>query len=102
MLPPHIARVDYGAGSAQDIAKAYDSYLAVSMDVPWAITRDVLGKPPRQLHLVQSVNFGEVDRLAETTPAVDRRWTSPKWSVIDEREIATPFVAAALEDLRTA
>jgi len=28
----------------------------------------------------------------------DGRW----WSVIDEREITTPFVAAALEDLRTA
>jgi glycerol dehydrogenase-like iron-containing ADH family enzyme len=28
----------------------------------------------------------------------DGRW----WSVIDEREIGTPFVTAAIEDLRTA
>lgn len=52
MLPAHIARIDIGEGAAEDVARHYDSYLAVSMDLPWALARERLGKPVRQVHLV--------------------------------------------------
>jgi len=32
-LPPNVVRVDYGEGSAENVARGYDSYLAVSMEV---------------------------------------------------------------------
>lgn len=70
-MPAHIARIDYGEGAAEDVARAYDSYLAVSMDVPWALARELLGKPPRQVHLVESVDFEAVERLAASAPAVE-------------------------------
>lgn len=65
MPSSNIARVDYGEGAAENVARAYDSYLAVSMDVPWALTRDLLGKQPRQVHLVEPVEFDTVAGLAE-------------------------------------
>jgi glycerol dehydrogenase-like iron-containing ADH family enzyme len=41
------------------------------MDVPWALTRDLLGKPPERVHLVESVEFEAVDTLARTVPPVE-------------------------------
>jgi glycerol dehydrogenase-like iron-containing ADH family enzyme len=71
-LPPaNIARIDYGEGAAENVAWAYDSYLAVSMEVPWALARERLGKPPRQLHLVESVDFDAAEALVESAPAVE-------------------------------
>ena len=71
MLPLDNARIEYGEGAAENVARDYDSYLAVSMDVPWAITREVLGKPPQQVHLVESVDFDVVDQLANSAPPVE-------------------------------
>jgi len=71
MAPPHIARVDFGAGAAEGLGRLFDSYLAVSMDVPWALTRDLLGKPPRHVHLVDTVDFEAVERLAVSAPPVE-------------------------------
>jgi glycerol dehydrogenase-like iron-containing ADH family enzyme len=71
-LPPtNIARVDYGKGSAENVARDYDSSLAVSMEVPWAQARERLGKPPRQVHLVKSVDFDAAEALVESAPAVE-------------------------------
>jgi hypothetical protein len=39
-LPPNVVRVDYGEGSAENVARGYDSYLAVSMEVPWGLPRE--------------------------------------------------------------
>ena len=33
LIPANIARVEYGEGSAENVARGYDSYLAVSMEV---------------------------------------------------------------------
>jgi glycerol dehydrogenase-like iron-containing ADH family enzyme len=71
MLPAHIVRIDFGDGAAENLGRLYDSYLAVTMDVPWALTRDLLGKPPRQVHLVESVDFDAVEALAVSAPAVE-------------------------------
>jgi hypothetical protein len=35
-----VVRVDYGEGSAENVARGYDSYLAVSMEVPWGLPRE--------------------------------------------------------------
>jgi hypothetical protein len=32
--------VDYGEGSAENVARGYDSYLAVGMDVPYGLARE--------------------------------------------------------------
>lgn len=71
MPPAHISRIDFGEGSAENVARLYDSYLAVSMDVPWALTRDLLGKPPRQVHLMESLDYDAVEALAASAPAVE-------------------------------
>jgi len=34
-LPPNVVRVEYGEGAAENVVRGYDSYLAVSMEVPW-------------------------------------------------------------------
>ncbi len=68
---PNIKQIDYGEGAAANVGRLFDSYLAVSMDVPWALTRDLLGKPPEQVHLVESVDFETVDRLAKSAPPVE-------------------------------
>jgi glycerol dehydrogenase-like iron-containing ADH family enzyme len=60
---------------------------------------DRLGLPyqPREMCLTREDVSAALLSLRRQTRE-DGRW----WSVIDEREITTPFVAAALEDLRTA
>lgn len=71
MLPGNIARVDFGEGAAENVGRLFDSYLAVSMDVPWALTRDLLGKPPRHVHLVESVDYDAAEALVSSAPAVE-------------------------------
>lgn len=71
MWPRHIARIEFGEGSAENVSCAFDSYLAVSMEVPWALARDRLSKPPRRVHLVESVEFSAVEALANAAPAVE-------------------------------
>lgn len=71
MVPANCVEAEYGEGTAENVARDYDSYLAVSMDVPWAITREVLGKAPEQVHLVESVDFDVVDQLARSAPPVE-------------------------------
>lgn len=71
MLPPHIAHLDLGEGAADNVARGYDSYLAVSMDIPWALTRELLGKPPRLVHLVESVDYDTVEALVANAPPVE-------------------------------
>jgi glycerol dehydrogenase-like iron-containing ADH family enzyme len=68
---PNIAKIEYGEGSAANVGRLFDSYLVISMDVPWALTRDLLGKPPAQVHLVESVEFETVDTLVNTVPPVE-------------------------------
>ncbi|MGD0228246.1 MAG: iron-containing alcohol dehydrogenase [Terriglobia bacterium] len=64
-------RIEYGEGAAENLARDFDSYLVVTMDVPWTITRGVLGKPPQHVHLVESVDFDTVDELANSAPPVE-------------------------------
>lgn len=71
MLPANIARVDFGEGAAEGVGHAYDSYLAVSMEVPWALARERLGKAPRQVHLVESVDFDAAEALVGSAPEVE-------------------------------
>ena len=46
LLPANIARVEYGEGGAENVARGYDSYLAVSMEVPWGLPREGKAVPP--------------------------------------------------------
>ncbi len=41
------------------------------MPVPWAVTRDRLGKPPREIHLIESVDFDAVESLAKSLVPVE-------------------------------
>jgi hypothetical protein len=40
LLPANIARVEYGEGAAENVARGYDSYLAASLEVPWGLPRE--------------------------------------------------------------
>ena len=46
MLPPNIVRLDYGEGAAENVARGYDSYLAVSLEVPYGLPREGKAVPP--------------------------------------------------------
>jgi hypothetical protein len=71
MLPPHIRKLILGSECAEGLGQQFDSYAVISADVPWRITRDRLGKPPQEVHLINSVDFEPVDTLADSlTPKV--------------------------------
>jgi len=59
--------------------------------------RRVIRYQPREMRLTREDVSAALLSLRHQTRE-DGRW----WSVIDEREIGTPFVTAAIEDLRTA
>jgi len=46
LIPANIARVEYGEGSAENVARGYDSYLAVSLEVPYGLPREGKAVPP--------------------------------------------------------
>ncbi len=71
MPPTHIAQIDFGEGSAEGVGRLFDSYIAISMEVPWTLTQELLGKAPRPVHLVESVDFESVDALAKSIPPVE-------------------------------
>lgn len=71
MAPPHIRQVDFGDGSAGNLGRQFDSYAAISMEVPWALTRERLGRPPREIHLIESLEFNAVESLAKSLAPVE-------------------------------
>lgn len=67
----NVKDIHYGVGTIEHVGDSLDSYVAVSMDVPWRIVGPKLRQQPERLFLVSNVEEKNVNRILVETPDVD-------------------------------
>lgn len=59
------------SGAAKDIAKGIGKFTVFTMDIPWKVTKDLLGASPEKVVMVESVDEKWLDDQIEGMPECD-------------------------------
>lgn len=70
-IETNILSIRMESGAAKDIAKGIGKFTVFTMDIPWKVTKDLLGASPEKVVMVESVDEKWLDDQIEGMPECD-------------------------------
>ena len=67
----NVKNLRIGRGACQGIGKEIGRFVVATMDIPWQVTQDRLGKEPSAVIMVESVEEAWIDQQVAQLPAFD-------------------------------
>ena len=67
----NVSSLRMGSGCIKNIGREAGRFAVATMDVPWRITKDLLGATPEAVVMVESIEEDRLDKLLKRLPALD-------------------------------
>ena len=61
----------FGTGSLRGIGKEAGKFVVMTMDIPWHVTKDLIGSTPQDIIFINSVEQQDLDRQIDLVPPCD-------------------------------
>ena len=61
----------FGRGAVKNIGREIGRFVVTTMDIPWRVTKDKLGKTPEAVYMIDSMEQACLDSLADNMPPCD-------------------------------
>lgn len=61
----------FGSGSLKGIGKEAGKFVVMTMDIPWQITKDIIGSTPEAVIFIDSIEQDVLDRQIDSLPPCD-------------------------------
>ena len=56
----------FGRGAIKDVASAVGTFIVCTMDIPWQLTKELIGAPPLAVVMVDSLEEGVIESQLAT------------------------------------
>jgi glycerol-1-phosphate dehydrogenase [NAD(P)+] len=67
----NITSIRTGSGFSRNLAAELGRFIVTTMEIPWTVTRDVIGGRPEMVIMVKTMEESWLDEMVDTLPACD-------------------------------
>src|SRR5579864_1282119 len=67
----NVTSMQVGRGAAKEIAQSLGNIAVTTMEIPWQLTRDIIGGKPAKVIMVESMELEVLERELQSLPPVD-------------------------------